>query len=58
MGMARLFDFGGTLNVYDRSVTPQQADYFAIASDWQAIGDDFRIVLGRVDHERVGGKKK
>lgn len=56
-GFGRLFDFGGTLNEYNRSVTPQQADYFAIASDWQAIGDDMRVAIGRFEDERPDFKK-
>ena len=48
-GMARLFDFGGTLNTYyyylpDES--PHEADARAIASDWEAVGKDIASAIG------------
>lgn len=39
-GMARLFDLGDTLSEYNSSLSPEQADRLAIASDWRAIGLD------------------
>lgn len=44
-GMARLFDFGNTLSEYNNSLTPEQADRLAIASDWRAIGLDMRHAM-------------
>lgn len=44
-GLARLSDPAGLLNRYNRSETPKKADAKAIASDWIAIGNDFRKVL-------------
>jgi hypothetical protein len=41
-GIARLFDWSATLNEYNRSRTPEEADYLALASDWYAVGDDIR----------------
>jgi len=38
-GAARILDFGDTLTEYNVSVTPQQADYYALLSDWRAVGD-------------------
>lgn len=64
-GMARIFDFGGTLNEYDfghrepkrdstlsgpereSTLSGPEADAEAIRSDWQAVGDDMRAVMGR-----------
>ncbi len=46
-GVARIFDFGGTLNTYYYVSTdedPREADARAIASDWEAVGKDFPIV--------------
>ena len=42
MGIARLFDFGGTLNTYYQLTDedPNEADARAIASDWEAVGKD------------------
>lgn len=39
-GMARLFDFGNTLQVYNVSHDEAEADCAAIAADWHAIGED------------------
>ncbi len=41
-GLARLFDFGGTLNnyYYVRYEDPQESDARALASDWEAVGKD------------------
>jgi hypothetical protein len=39
-GVARIVDFGNTLNSYNSSMTPEQADFFAILADWRAVGQD------------------
>ena len=44
-GVARIFDFGGTLNEYNDSPTGQEADTAAIRSDWEAIGQDMRAAI-------------
>jgi hypothetical protein len=44
-GVARLFDFGGTLNTYNISATSEMADARAFYEDWKAIGDDMRAAL-------------
>ena len=44
-GAARLFDFTGTLNIYNISVTGELADARAFQEDWKAIGDDMRAAL-------------
>ena len=49
-GVSRLFDFGGTLNEYNRSMTPEQSDYLAVLADWQIIGVDMARAL---DDERA-----
>ncbi len=46
-GMARILDFGGTLDQYNQSITPAQADYLALRSDWQLIGMDLAHVLDK-----------
>lgn len=48
-GVARIFDLGGTLNYHEFPQTPEEIDEYdrkAIKSDWDAIGDDFRSILG------------
>lgn len=39
-GIARLLDFGGTLNEYNAVRTGAEADAVAQYADWQAVGDD------------------
>lgn len=41
-GIARLFDFGGTLNTYNSSKTDDEADKKALYSDWVAVGEDLK----------------
>jgi len=31
---------GGTLNEYNRVISPEEADLLAIESDWEAVGED------------------
>jgi hypothetical protein len=47
-GVARLLDFGGTLNEYNRLDTPEDVDLVALRSDWEALGQDYRTALGSV----------
>lgn len=47
-GVARLLDFGSTLNEYNGSDTPEDADLAALRSDWEALGQDYRSALGSV----------
>lgn len=44
-GVARVVDFGSTLNQYNDSPTEEQADLRALQSDWEAIGNDMRKIF-------------
>ena len=44
-GVARLFDFAGTMTVYNESRSPDEADIRALRADWQALGDDMRFAI-------------
>ena len=50
-GVARLFDFGGTLNTYHylTDEDPSEADARAIASDWEAVGKDMADAIGQYE---------
>ncbi|MCC7352445.1 MAG: hypothetical protein IT330_01715 [Anaerolineae bacterium] len=39
-GMVRIVDVAGALNEYNVSSSPEEADYKALLSDWEAIGRD------------------
>jgi hypothetical protein len=41
-GMARIFDFSGSLQKYNTEETPQEADYIALRNDWRMVGEDIR----------------
>lgn len=49
-GVGRILDFGGTLDQYNQSVTPAQADYLALRGDWRLVGMDLARIL---DEERA-----
>jgi hypothetical protein len=44
-GSARLLDFAGLFNRYNRSRSGSEADRLAAAEDWNAVGDDLRSAL-------------
>lgn len=48
-GLARIWDWSGAMNVYNRDTTPTEADYEAIRSDWAIVGEDMRTALGRYE---------
>lgn len=55
-GAARIFDLGGTLQVYNEHETGKQADIHAIHRDWKAIGDDIRGSLSQYEQEQASQK--
>jgi hypothetical protein len=44
-GVARMVDVGGSLNTYNQSRTPEEADARAILEDWMAVGHDVNVAL-------------
>jgi hypothetical protein len=53
-GVARLFDFTGSLNAYNCSDSPNQADFKAISSDWMVVGGDLRKAIKNYqEHEQI-----
>jgi hypothetical protein len=44
-GVARLIDFGNTLQIYNTSLSGEQADALALAADWQVVGDDLEKAI-------------
>jgi len=41
IGAATLFDPAGSLQMYNRSLTPDEADALALISDWELARQDF-----------------
>ncbi len=52
-GWARLFDFSGSLNQYNRTAHP---DTVALWADWSAVGQDISDAMGKFaqEHDREG----
>lgn len=48
-GLSRLFDWGSTLNIYNDSLTGEEADYKALQSDWRCVGEDIREAIKEYD---------
>jgi hypothetical protein len=52
-GLARILDLGGTLEEYNVSSSPSDADTRALQADWLAIGDDLKQAVRLVQAEAV-----
>ena len=55
-GLARILDFGGTLNVYNTSKSAADADQEALLSDWYAVGDDIRDAI--IEYQEVMSRSR
>ncbi len=56
IGMGRLFDFGSSYNSISRTkpyTTPQEEDFRALASDWNAVGKDIREAMEGIKFEKT-----
>lgn len=40
LGIATVFDMGNTINIYNTDSSPEEADFKALASDWEETGKD------------------
>jgi len=54
-GIARLLDFGNTLQVYNISSNDAEADAVALALDWNAIGEDMHRAVQEIIQARTAG---
>lgn len=52
-GAARILDLGATMDWYNESRSPEEADALAIYIDWLAVGDDLNIAMHSY-HEPTG----
>ena len=46
-GAARTLDMGSTFSQYNALPSPEQADFVALRSDWEAVGADLRQAMVR-----------
>jgi hypothetical protein len=44
-GVARIFDFGNTLNEYNGCPSGEIADGIALHMDWETVGDNIRDAM-------------
>lgn len=45
LGVESVLDIGATIYNFDHSATPSQTDFQALASDWQAVGQDLQQTI-------------
>lgn len=47
-GVARILDFGNTLDSYHFSQTSEEADTLALSADWCAVGHDVQTAIQKL----------
>jgi hypothetical protein len=52
-GIAKLLDFGGTLKIYNESLSEELADLNATSQDWKAIGSALRTAFKEYQAQNV-----
>ena len=57
-GCARVLDFGNTLQEYNQSATPQEADFRAIVADWSAVGEEIQLALDTAPKQQGSSRDK
>ncbi|MBI4266932.1 MAG: hypothetical protein HY668_01020 [Chloroflexi bacterium] len=56
-GVARIMDFGNTLNEYNYSESDEAADEIALRMDWAIVGDDLRDAIEGANELLLGKGK-
>ena len=52
-GMARIMDFGNTMNRYPKYRSAAEEDTLALRSDWVTIGNDIRVAIREFDETQI-----
>lgn len=55
-GVARIVDFGTTLQDYNTSKTGNEADFRALKNDWMIVGQDLKYAIKK--HEQNVAESK
>jgi hypothetical protein len=50
-GLGRVIDIGATMLEYNSSLTPTMADYLALKSDWDTVGEDMNYAIAKFAEE-------
>ena len=56
-GMARIVDFGNTMNEYNSSPSDDIADEVSLRMDWGAVGYSLQKAIGDYDKEEESPKE-
>ena len=51
-GVASVLDLGGSLQIYNESKTPSEADGLAMRMDWLVVGDDIRGSMRKYEQQK------
>lgn len=46
-GIGAVVDLGGTMEIYNESSSPEEADFLALKNDWCAVGKDIRKAMAQ-----------
>lgn len=57
-GVGRVFDFGGILNQYNRTRSPEDADRIALQMDFEAVADDLRTAISLFEQRHSVVRKR
>jgi hypothetical protein len=54
-GLARILDIGGTMQKYNESQTPEEADAKAMYNDFKTVGDDISFAFDQYEKSQQHG---
>ena len=46
-GMGAVIDLGGTMEMFNESSSPEEADFLALRNDWCVVGQDIRNAMSQ-----------
>jgi len=55
-GAARLLDFWGQFDAYNRSSTPMEADAKALYADWRTVGEQLWEAYESIGEQEINGE--
>ena len=46
-GLGTAIDLGGTMEIFNESPSPEEADFLALRNDWCTVGKDIRNAMAQ-----------
>ena len=46
-GLGAAIDLGGTMEIFNESPSPEEADFLALRNDWCAVGQDIQNAMAQ-----------